>query len=67
MIAAVGEFQAAQKMADAAEIIETHPSAIQLRYLQTLVEVSTGNNTTTIFPVPIDMIGQFLTSGKGKD
>jgi len=66
VIAAEGEFQAAQKMADAAAIIETHPSAIQLRYLQTLVEVSTGNNTTTIFPVPIDMIGQFLRGGESK-
>ncbi len=66
VIAAEGEFQAAQKMADAAAIIETHPSAIQLRYLQTLVEVSTGNNTTTIFPVPIDMIGQFLRAGESK-
>ena len=57
VIAAEGEFQAAQKMADAAQIIETHPTAIQLRYLQTLVEVATGNNTTTIFPVPLDILG----------
>ena len=60
VIAAEGEFQAAQKMADAAQIIETHPTAIQLRYLQTLVEVATGNNTTTIFPVPIDILGPLL-------
>ena len=60
VIAAEGEFQAAQRMADAARIIETHPTAIQLRYLQTLVEVSTGNNTTTIFPVPIDLLASFM-------
>jgi len=60
VIAAEGEFQAAQRMADAARIIETHPTAIQLRYLQTLVEVATGNNTTTIFPVPIDLLASFM-------
>ena len=60
MIAAEGEFQAAQRIADAAAIIETHPSAIQLRFLQTLVEVAAGNNTTTIFPVPIDLLGPLL-------
>ncbi len=60
VIAAEGEFQAAQRIADAARIIETHPTAIQLRYLQTLVEVAAGNNTTTIFPVPVDLITPFL-------
>jgi regulator of protease activity HflC (stomatin/prohibitin superfamily) len=60
VISAEGEFQAAQRMADAASIIETHPTAIQLRFLQTLVEVSAGNNTTTIFPVPIDLLGPLL-------
>jgi regulator of protease activity HflC (stomatin/prohibitin superfamily) len=60
VIAAEGEFQAAQKMADAAQIIETHPAAIQLRFLQTLVEVASGNNTTTIFPVPIDLLGPLM-------
>ena len=60
VIAAEGEFQAAQKIADAAQIIETHPTAIQLRYLQTLVEVATGNNTTTIFPVPLDILGPLV-------
>ena len=57
VIAAEGEFQAAQRIADAAQIIETHPTAIQLRFLQTLVEVAAGNHTTTIFPVPIDLLG----------
>jgi regulator of protease activity HflC (stomatin/prohibitin superfamily) len=60
VIAAEGEYQAAQKIADAAQIIERHPVAIQLRFLQTLVEVATGNNTTTIFPVPIDLLGPLL-------
>ncbi len=60
VIAAEGEFQAAQRIADAAGIIETHPTAIQLRFLQTLVEVATGNNSTTIFPIPIDLLGPLL-------
>jgi len=60
VIAAEGEFQAAQKITDAARIIETHPVAIQLRFLQTLVEVASGNNTVTIFPVPIDLLGPLL-------
>jgi regulator of protease activity HflC (stomatin/prohibitin superfamily) len=60
VIAAEGEFQAAQKITDAARIIEAHPVAIQLRFLQTLVEVASGNNTTTIFPVPIDLLGPLL-------
>ncbi|MDD5581650.1 MAG: slipin family protein [Candidatus Marinimicrobia bacterium] len=59
IIAAEGEFQAAQKLSDAAEIIDRHPSAIQLRYLQTLTEISSENNTTTIFPVPLDIFEPF--------
>lgn len=60
VINAEGEFQAAQKLADAALIIEQHPVALQLRYLQTLAEVATENNSTTLFPVPIDLISPFL-------
>src|SRR6266436_5069195 len=60
VIAAEGEFQAAQRIAAAARIIDTHPTAIQLRFLQTLVEVATGNNSITIFPVPIDLLAPFL-------
>lgn len=60
IIHAEGEFQASQKLADAAAIIGSQPAAIQLRYLQTLTEVATERNSTTIFPVPIDMISQFL-------
>ncbi len=60
IIHAAGEFEASQKLADAAAIIEEHPTAIQLRYLQTLTEVASENNSTTIFPVPIDMVKIFM-------
>jgi regulator of protease activity HflC (stomatin/prohibitin superfamily) len=64
VIHAEGEFQASQKLADAAEIISKHPAALQLRYLQTLVEVAAENNSTTLFPVPIDLIRPFLDARK---
>jgi regulator of protease activity HflC (stomatin/prohibitin superfamily) len=60
VINAEGEFQAAQRLADASEIIEQHPAAIQLRYLQTLAEVAVENNSTTLFPVPIDLLRPLL-------
>jgi regulator of protease activity HflC (stomatin/prohibitin superfamily) len=60
VIHAEGEFQASQKLADAANIIATAPSAMQLRFLQTLTEIATEKNSTIIFPVPIDMIKLFL-------
>ena len=60
VIHAEGEFQASQKLADAAEVIEAHPTALQLRYLQTLTEVASEKNSTTIFPVPIDLIAPFI-------
>ena len=60
IIAAEGEFQAAAKLVEAAKMIEEHPAAIQLRYLQTLVEVSASNNSTTIFPIPIDLFRPFI-------
>ncbi len=59
VIAAEGEYQAAEKLTAAARTIGTEPSAIQLRYLQTLVEVATGNTNTILFPVPIDVIQAF--------
>ncbi len=67
VIAAMGEFQASEKLSQAAAIIEPHPVAIQLRYLQTLVEVAAENNSTTLFPVPIDLFEPFkaLAGGKG--
>jgi regulator of protease activity HflC (stomatin/prohibitin superfamily) len=60
VINAEGEFQAAARMADAAGIIEAHPIALQLRYLQTLREVASENNSTTLFPIPIDLFKPFL-------
>ena len=60
IIAAEGEYQAATKLAEASAIIEEHPMALQLRYLQTLVEVASENNSTTIFPVPIDLFKPFM-------
>jgi regulator of protease activity HflC (stomatin/prohibitin superfamily) len=60
IIAAEGERQAADKLTEAAAVIEQHPTAIQLRYLQTLVEVASENNSTTIFPIPIDLLTPFL-------
>lgn len=59
IIAAEAEFQAAQKICDAAKMMQEHPIAIQLRYLQTLVEVGNDKNTTTIFPIPIDLLEGF--------
>ncbi len=60
IIHAEGEFQAAQKLSEAGSIIAKNPAAIQLRYLQTLTEVATEKNSTTIFPVPVDLIEMFL-------
>jgi regulator of protease activity HflC (stomatin/prohibitin superfamily) len=66
IIHAEGEFQASQKLAEAATVIEAHPMALQLRYLQTLTEVASEKNSTTIFPVPIDLIAPFLESYRQK-
>ncbi len=60
IIAAEGEFQASQRLADAAKILSGEPSALTLRYLQTLREIATEKNSTTIFPVPIDLLKPFL-------
>ena len=65
VIAAEGEFQAAEKLSLAAEIIDVHPSALQLRYLQTLMEIAAENNSTTIFPIPIDLFEPFIKGLKG--
>lgn len=64
VIAAEGEFQASQRLADAAKILADQPSALTLRYLQTLREIATENNSTTIFPVPIDLMKPFLKSAE---
>jgi regulator of protease activity HflC (stomatin/prohibitin superfamily) len=60
VIHAEGELQASQKLAEAAHYLSAEPSAIQLRFLQTLVEVAAENNSTTIFPVPIDLLNMFV-------
>jgi regulator of protease activity HflC (stomatin/prohibitin superfamily) len=67
VINAEGEFQASARLSEAAAIIEKHPVAIQLRYLQTLSEVSAENNSTTIFPVPIDLFKPFIDKFVDKD
>jgi len=60
VIHADGEFQASKKLAEAAEVIQRQPSAIQLRYLQTLAEISTENSSTVVFPIPIDLLKGML-------
>ena len=67
VIAAEGEFQASQRLADAAKILAAEPSALTLRYLQTLREIATENNSTTIFPVPIDLLKPFLKMSGNKE
>ncbi|MEK6613295.1 MAG: slipin family protein [Candidatus Binatota bacterium] len=60
VIHADGEFQASQKLADAAEVMGKHPMALQLRFLQSLVEIASEKNSTIIFPVPIDLLAPFI-------
>src|SRR6202048_163662 len=64
VIAAEGEFRAAQRLAEAAEIMNKSPVTLQLRYLQTLKEIAAENNSTTIFPIPIDLFEPFLRRSK---
>ncbi|MDP2654265.1 MAG: slipin family protein [Candidatus Omnitrophota bacterium] len=64
VIAAEGEFQAAAKICEAAEKMQKSPMAIQLRYLQTLVEIGKENNTTTIFPLPVDLLRAWMEEKK---
>ncbi len=59
VIAAEGEYQAAEKICQAAEMMQRYPASMQLRYLQTLVEIGKENNTTTIFPIPMDILETF--------
>ena len=69
VINAEGEFQAATKLAEASQIIEKHPTALQLRYLQTMNEMATESNSTTIFPIPIELFKPFIKimEKKGED
>ena len=64
VIAAEGEFQAAQRLAEAAEIMGKSPITLQLRYLQTLKEIATDHNSTTVFPLPIDLFEPFRAFAK---
>jgi regulator of protease activity HflC (stomatin/prohibitin superfamily) len=64
IIHAEGEFQASEKLAQAAAVISQQPIAIQLRYLQTLTEIGVEKNTTVVFPVPIDIVGSLLKTIK---
>ena len=66
IISSEGEFQAAEKLKDAALVLEEHPVALQLRYLQTLIEISGTPSSTIIFPAPIDIIKPFLERGEKK-
>jgi len=67
VIHAAGEFQAAQKILEAANLLSQNPVSLQLRYLQTLTEVAAEKNSTTIFPLPMDLIKPFLKGLKGDD
>ena len=67
VISAEGEYQAANRLADAAGIISKHPEALQLRYLQTLREISSESNSTTFFPVPIDLLTPFIKGSKTQE
>ncbi|NMB76278.1 MAG: slipin family protein [Myxococcales bacterium] len=64
VIHADGEYQASQKLAEAAQIIQKEPAAIQLRYLQTLTEISTENSSTIVFPVPVDFLRSLISTKK---
>jgi regulator of protease activity HflC (stomatin/prohibitin superfamily) len=64
VISAEGEYQASTKLANAAEIIGQFPMAMQLRFLQTVVEVAAENNSTTLFPIPIELFGPMLSKGQ---
>jgi regulator of protease activity HflC (stomatin/prohibitin superfamily) len=64
VIHAEGEFMASQRLADAARVLHSEEGALQLRYLQTLSEIATENNSTTIFPIPIDILRPFYERAK---
>jgi len=67
VINAEGEFQASERLKDAANVIEEHPVALQLRYLQTLLELGGSQSTTIVFPAPIDLIKPFLERAERRD
>jgi regulator of protease activity HflC (stomatin/prohibitin superfamily) len=67
VIHAEGEFLAAQRLAEAARVLSTQESALQLRYLQTLAEIATENNSTTLFPIPIDILRPFYEAARKRE
>jgi predicted phosphoribosyltransferase len=67
VINAEGEYQASERLKDAAVVIEDHPIALQLRYLQTLLELGSSQSTTIAFPVPIEMLNAFKALGDKSD
>jgi regulator of protease activity HflC (stomatin/prohibitin superfamily) len=67
VINAEGEFQAAAKLGEAAEVLTRYPVAVQLRYLQTMREIASERNTTTFFPLPMDLLGPMFQAIRGKD
>jgi regulator of protease activity HflC (stomatin/prohibitin superfamily) len=66
VIASEGEFQASERLKDAANVMATNPIALQLRYLQTMLEISSERSSTLILPLPIDLLGPFLGKGTGQ-
>ena len=66
IVHAEGELQAAEKLAEAAGVISVHPSAMQLRYLQTLTTIATEHSSTIIFPLPMDLVAPLLQMGSGE-
>jgi len=66
VVHAEGEYQAAEKLAEAARVISTQPVALQLRYLQTLSSIATERTNTILFPLPIDMVSPFLGKGSSE-
>jgi regulator of protease activity HflC (stomatin/prohibitin superfamily) len=66
VISAEGEFQASQKLSEAADVMSRSPMALQLRYLQTLLEIGATNSSTIVFPAPIDMLQTLISSGGGR-
>jgi hypothetical protein len=65
VIAAEGEFQASERLKDAANVLAQNPTSLQLRFLQTMLEISSERTTTMILPIPLDLIKPFLEKGEG--
>ena len=67
IIAADGEFQASERLAEAAAVMSREPISLQLRYLQTLGEISNDNSNTIVFPIPMDILNQFINRDSSTD